>query len=120
MEELREAIKWKPFPDEDFKDRYEISNLGVVRCIKTGNVLNRSIRSDYLSVNLSKKDKTTKSFKIHRMVALAFIKNKNPEKKCVNHINDFPHGDIGADIALKRHLMNFTVQRLDFVYLLVY
>ena len=84
-------IKWKPFPYEPFQDNYEISNLGLVRSVLTGNIIKRSIRSGYLSVNLSvTKDgkKIKKAKKIHRMVTLAFIKNDDPEKKTwVNHIN---------------------------------
>lgn len=86
MKELKEAIRWKPFPIKDFEDRYEISNIGVVRNITTKNIIKRGIRSDYISVTLCK-DKKNKSFKVHRMVALAFIKNEDPEKIWVNHIN---------------------------------
>ncbi len=68
MEKLKKAITWKLFPIEGFKDKYEISNLGVVRNITTKKIIKRCIRSDYVSVTLLSKNKKNKSFK---------VKNKN-------------------------------------------
>ncbi len=77
---------WKPFPIKEFKSKYEISNYGNVRNAK-GNLLKHCIRSGYKSFGLCNND-LNKQYKIHRMVAKAFINNPDPKnKKCVNHIN---------------------------------
>jgi hypothetical protein len=62
---------------------YEVSTLGNVRNIVTGKVLNPSVKGGYFHLTLSH-NKLSKSVKIHRVVAIAFI--ENPENKSdVNH-----------------------------------
>ena len=77
MEEI-----WKPIID--FKDKYEISNLGRIRNIRTNKILKMTNKyGNYFSIRLY--DETHKrSTRIHREVAKAFIPNPNnlPE---VNH-----------------------------------
>ena len=65
---------------------YEVSNMGNVRNIKTGRVLKPGKdKSGYLMVWLWNEN-GKKVFKVHRLVANAFI--PNPEiKPCVNHID---------------------------------
>lgn len=68
-------------------DTYEISNLGNVRNIKTDKIiLTNSIRSGYKSFTVHVKNKTY-AYKVHRLVAQAFIPNDDPKKKFVNHID---------------------------------
>ena len=70
---------------KDF-ETYEISNLGNVRNINTGKILNQHLNHEgYKRCDLyNNKKRFTKS--IHRMIADAFI--PNPEnKECVDHIN---------------------------------
>lgn len=90
----------EPEEDEDFDEDsikeiykpikgydYEVSNLGLVRNVKTGRILKNNLCSNgYLRVGLHK-DGVQKNFSVHRLVANAFIPNpKNlPE---VNHINE--------------------------------
>ena len=73
---------WKPI--EDFKDKYEISNLGRIRNIRTNHILKMTNQyGDYFSIILY--DEIHKrSTRIHREVAKVFIPNPNnlPE---VNH-----------------------------------
>ena len=76
-----ELEQWKKISGAN--DYYEVSNLGRVR------TRNNRIRKQffgtwgYLQVSLYDKDKI-KTFKIHRIVALAFV--DNPDKKTqVNH-----------------------------------
>lgn len=65
---------------------YEVSNLGNVRNKKTGKVLKPGKDGDgYLHVVLCKEGKT-KLFKVHRLVANAFLQNPN-NKPQINHIN---------------------------------
>jgi hypothetical protein len=62
---------------------YDVSNFGNIRNNKTGKILKLNIKSGYYNINL-KNDKISKSFKVHRLVALAFI--ENPKNKLeVNH-----------------------------------
>lgn len=84
----------KELPNEELKDivgyegMYQVSNLGRVKSLKFGkNLILKSGFSakGYLLLKLSKNN-TSKTFRVHRLVAAAFI--KNPHKKSdINHIN---------------------------------
>lgn len=79
---------WKPIAN--YEGLYEVSNEGNVRSLNyrhTGKVqvLKLSVnRYGYLQVNLHSKEGKQKTYKVHRLVAQAFIPNPNnlPE---VNH-----------------------------------
>lgn len=75
---------WKPI--EDFKNKYEISNLGRIRNKKNKILKPSDNGHGYLKINLRKNNKTYNNY-VHRLVALAFIPNLNnlPE---INHINE--------------------------------
>ena len=80
---------WKPI--KGYEGLYEISNLGRVKSLNykgTGKekiLKNTENSKGYLMVCLTKNGKQ-KLFKIHRLVAEAFI--PNPENKpCIDHIN---------------------------------
>lgn len=92
---------WKDI--KDYEDYYEVSSLGRVRrkesSVRTGikhnefrkvksTVLKQNLkRNGYLSVDLSKNWKV-KTISVHKLVAMAFIENDDPERKTqVNHIN---------------------------------
>lgn len=65
---------------------YEVSNQGRVRNIKTGRVLRLGRDGDgYQLIKLYRGGKP-KRFKVHRLVAIAFIENPY-NKKEVNHIS---------------------------------
>lgn len=69
-----------------YEKYYQVSNLGNVRNIKSNKILKKSFTIEfYHRVNLIN-EFGQKNFRIHRLVALAFI--DNPEgKETVNHIN---------------------------------
>lgn len=70
---------------------YEISNFGRFRN-KSGKLLNLNINAKgYYYCNISTKGKVTK-VKIHRLVALYFIKNPY-NKDTVNHIDSNKHNN---------------------------
>ena len=80
---------WKPI--KDFEGYYEVSNMGRVRSLnykRTGKekiLKNIGDYKGYLEIVLTKNGKQ-KQFKVHRLVAEAFI--PNPENKpCIDHIN---------------------------------
>jgi hypothetical protein len=82
MEEI-----FKPIPD--YTD-YEVSNTGKVKSLKRGKVKFLSIdKSDkYLSVVLCKNGKI-KRFKVHQLVAMAFLSHKpDGHKVVVDHIDN--------------------------------
>ncbi|NBX75057.1 MAG: hypothetical protein EBQ92_00685, partial [Proteobacteria bacterium] len=80
---------WKPVVD---RERYEVSTHGRVKNSETGKILSDNhLRSGYKSVCLSKSENDVGdqiSFKIHRLVAKAFVKNDDPTTKTnVDHID---------------------------------
>lgn len=75
---------WKKFPLKIYENKYIISNSGEVKN-SNGDFLKLAIRAGYYSVNLCNNG-ISKHYKIHRMVAMAFIPNKN-KANVVNHIN---------------------------------
>lgn len=66
---------------------YAVSDLGQVKNVKTGRVLQQSLRSNdgYLQVSLWNNGKG-KSFPVHRLIALSFLPTIN-NKYYVNHKN---------------------------------
>lgn len=72
---------WKEI--KGFEGRYEISSEGRVRNMKKGNILVASKNEKgYLRLRLGR----GKDYRVHRLVAEAFIPNPN-NKPCVDHIN---------------------------------
>ena len=81
---MKEII-WKPI--KGYEDLYEIDNCGVVRNKRTLRLLKLCVsKKGYICVGLHKNG-VEKKFKIHRLVAEAFIKNPL-NKKEVNHIDE--------------------------------
>jgi hypothetical protein len=67
-------------------DNYEISNLGNIRNIKTRRILKQSDDKDgYKIISLSKNNKKY-NFRVHRLIALSFIENKE-NKPLLDHID---------------------------------
>lgn len=85
---------WKPI--EGFEGKYEISNLGRVYSIPRNGTYGCIMRpytdkDGYLNVSLAcgvGKQRKSKKFRVHRLVAMAFIPNDDPMgKPLVNHLD---------------------------------
>ena len=73
---------------KDYEGLYQVSNMGRVRSIRNGKIRIFKIAEKYLSYYAVhfRENGINKMFKVHRLVAQAFI--PNPENKpCVNHID---------------------------------
>lgn len=88
--------EWKSI--EGYEEKYLISNKGNVKSLydKSGNyreyiLVSRNAKNGYLYVNLYKNSKS-KTKKIHRLVAEAFIPNIN-NLPCINHIDGNKHNN---------------------------
>ena len=66
---------------------YSISEDGEIKNIKTGRAISqREDKDGYMVCNLSTTNKRQQTFKVHRLVALMYVENDNPEVKVqVNH-----------------------------------
>lgn len=66
---------------------YSISEDGEIKNIKTGRTISqREDKDGYMVCNLSTTNKRQQTFKVHRLVALMYVENDNPEVKVqVNH-----------------------------------
>jgi hypothetical protein len=76
---------WKTITDYE---SYEVSSLGRIRRLyKIGYKYRKPVKQYGYNTITFVHDKTGfKKFQIHRLVAIAFIENKE-NKPCINHIN---------------------------------
>lgn len=91
---LIEPLVYEEWKDIDFfdikKDTYQISNFGNVFSKAKNGLLSPAISNGYLTVQLVTNDGSRKTFYIHRLVAMAFIENPDPNTLVeVNHKNLF-------------------------------
>ena len=94
MEESKE--EWRPIAGYEWL--YEVSNLGNVDSLNNYRRKQKRLRmvvsldrNGYCQVLLSKKNKA-KCYKIHRLVAMAFIPNPN-NLPCINHKDEDKHNN---------------------------
>ena len=88
--------QWKPV--EGFED-YAVSNLGNVKSLKYGKeriLKPRKNKDGYLFVTLCKNGKM-KNFKVHRLVASAFLPNPNNLPQ-VNHLDEVKTNNVVSNI----------------------
>lgn len=79
--------EWKDI--EGYENKYQVSNQGRVKSLnylhtKKEEILSQRINKKGYSVVYLYKDKKTKTFSVHRLVAKAFIPNPN-NFTCINH-----------------------------------
>lgn len=97
--------KWKWITR--YENKYQISSMGRVFHINNISLLKGSPDKDgYICVSLWKNSKT-KTFKIHRLVALAFISNPNSLPQ-INHINEIKYDNRRSNLewSSSKHNVN--------------
>lgn len=97
---------WKPVTG--YEDRYEVSSFGEVRKKATKTPVGQWANSNgYIIVRLSK---PRKQFRVHRLVALAFISNPN-DKPFINHIDANKSNNSVGNLEWRDHLHNLNHAR---------
>ena len=93
---------------------YSVSNLGNIRNNKTGKFLKSCVKSGYLNITLIN-DKIKKTFKVHRLVALAFIENTE-NKTDVNHKNKNKLDNTLSNLEWMTRKENNQHRSIDLIY----
>ena len=99
---------WKDI--EEYEGIYQVSSLGNVKSLRRN--INMRLRTDgdgYLLVGLSK-DSKTKTFRVHRLVARAFVLNPK-NKETVNHINCLKNDNRSVNLEWLSRLENLCHAR---------
>ena len=76
---------------------YYVSNFGRVKNINTERILKQSKNKNGYCLIVLYKDGKTKCFKIHRLVAFAFLENPN-DYKTVDHIDHIPSNNEATNL----------------------
>jgi hypothetical protein len=94
---------------EGYNGSYQVSNTGLIRSFKVsklGRLLKHSIDGDgYIYVHLSNSRYETRTMRVHRLVAIAFIKNPN-ELTDVNHKNGIKTDNHADNLEWCSHQQN--------------
>jgi len=98
MTENKETEVWKPFPDDEYDDLYQISNLGRCKRSDTNHILKSYKAGKYLMLSLSKPKVKLERFLVHRAVACAFIEDDDPKKDIINHIDGNKFNNIASNL----------------------
>ena len=86
---------------EGYEGLYQVSNLGNVKSLnysktKKEKLLKPAIRNGYLKVDLCK-NKTRKTYSVHRLVAIAFIQNPH-NFPCINHKDENKQNNVVSNL----------------------
>lgn len=93
---------------------YSVSNLGNVMNTTTNRMLKPTLKGGYHNVSLTN-DESKKNFKVHRLVAMAFI--PNPENKAeVNHKNKIKPDNRLENLEWMTHLENMRHKSIGLIY----
>lgn len=114
MDIIKEIYKDIP----NYKGLYQVSNLGKIKSLgnnklKKEKILkNRLSSSGYLHVYLSK-NKEGKNFKVHQLIAMAFLNHiPNGHKIVVDHIDNNPLNNYVENLQLISQRENTSKRRL--------
>ena len=106
--------KWRDI--DGYDGMYQVSDLGRVRSNKSGEwkVLSGSKDSwGYCIIGLSLNCKR-KNYKVHRLVASAFIENDDDTKNEINHINEIKTDNRASNLEWCNRQYNATYNRLQY------
>lgn len=110
MEEIKE--EWRDIPF--YEGLYQVSTKGNVKSLNYRRSGKEKIlkigkdRNGYIHLTLYK-NKKVKCFRVHKLVALAFIPNDNPtEKTEVNHIDENKENNCANNLCWCSHIENIN------------
>lgn len=109
-----ENEKWKDI--DGYDGMYQVSDLGRVRSHKSGEwKMMRPVNNGkgYLIVNLCK-DGVMKTYRIHRLVAQAFIDNTDSSKTLINHRNEIKSDNRVSNLEYCTALYNNTYNDIHY------
>ena len=89
--------QWKDV--QGYENLYQISNLGNVKSLYTNKIMKLKIdKEGYASIGFVKNN-VKKSYRVHRLVALHFCKNPNPEKyNIINHKDGIRNNNVCTNL----------------------
>ena len=105
-----EEEHWKPI---EMFENYEISTFGNVRNKKTNKMMKLNSKGGYLCISLVNSS-GQKSFKVHRLVALAFIQNLE-NKTDVNHMDKNKHNNNISNLEWNTRAENNLHSKLNVI-----
>ncbi len=95
---------WKIIPDHD---KYEASTVGRMRIEKDGKIMKQHSNGEYWAIKLAHNDGERYSEAVHRLVALTFVDNPNPEKyNVVDHIDGNPSNNKAINLRWVNQSLN--------------
>ena len=96
----------------NYKNLYQVSNLGNVKNLRSNLILTKSMVKPYYVVNLIDAIGNVKQFKIHKLVAMAFLNHiPNRYELVVDHINNNPLDNRLENLQLITNRLNCSKDR---------
>ena len=93
---------------------YNVSNFGNIMNVKTNKTLKLLVKGGYCQISLVN-EVCKKTFKIHRLVAMAFIENSK-NKSDVNHKNKIKTDNTLLNLEWMTHAENMQHKSIGLIY----
>lgn len=108
--------EWKPI--KDYEGLYEVSNYGNVRSLKRNTAHERILKpmfnkDGYMQVCLCKNNHR-KTYRIHRLVAVAFVDGYSESNCVVNHKNEIKTDNRSSNLEWCDVLYNTNYRNMNF------
>jgi hypothetical protein len=95
---------WKSIPK--YEGLYYASNYGRIKKHNSNHIMKQNFSRDYLVVGLTGYDHKRKTFRVHRLVAMTFLPNKNTFLSEVNHKNGIKFDNRDTNLEWDSHKSN--------------